>query len=390
MVVRTAVVGAGTVSRAHLAGAQNNPDMELVAVCDLDEELARERAREFGTMAVTDFTELLDELDCLHVCTPVQTHFEIARQAIEAGVGVIIEKPATVTAEEVEQLQTLSREHDTPVTVIHNHLFYPAVRKARELIDAGELGHVKSVDTLYAGLTPPDQVNRGSWVFELPGGEFEEGLPHPIYSILGIGGWPERDDDVSAQTVLSDDYEEDFEYDQAQAQYVSEEGALCNVTMLSGTLPQRLHVITGSEKSLIVDEINQSLYEVDEDYTSSVIARSKKSLDVSLAQASSTLENVKAVATSRFDDSWESETKTNSHCAIFDEFVDAIEGDAEVPVPLEQSKWTIRIMETIRDAAQPSREGSTAEAADPSEAADAAPAEEPATSDDEESVPADL
>ncbi|ELY67134.1 Gfo/Idh/MocA family protein [Natrinema versiforme] len=387
MVVRTAVVGAGTVSRAHLAGAQNNPDMELVAVCDLDEELARERAREFGTMAVTDFTELLDELDCLHVCTPVQTHFEIARQAIEAGVGVIIEKPATVTAEEVEQLQTLSREHDTPVTVIHNHLFYPAVRKARELIDAGELGHVKSVDTLYAGLTPPDQVNRGSWVFELPGGEFEEGLPHPIYSVLGIGGWPERDEDISAQTVLSTNYEEDFEYDQAQAQYVSAEGALCNVTMLSGTLPQRLHVITGSEKSLIVDEINQSLYEVDEDYTSSVIARSKKSLDVSLAQASSTLENVKAVATSRFDDSWESETKTNSHCAIFDEFVDAIEGDAEVPVPLEQSKWTIRIMETIRDAARPSREGS---AADPSEAADTVLAEEPVTPDDEESVPADL
>ncbi|QCW02521.1 Gfo/Idh/MocA family protein [Natrinema pallidum] len=384
MVVRTAVVGAGTVSRAHLAGARNNPEMELVAVCDLDEDLARERAREFGTMAVTDVTELLDELDCLHVCTPVQTHFDIARQAIEAGVAVIIEKPATVTAEEVEQLQALSREHETPATVIHNHLFYPAVRTARELIDAGELGHIKSVDTLYAGLTPPDQVNRGSWVFELPGGEFEEGLPHPIYSVLGIGGWPERDDDISAQTVLSDRYEEDFEYDQAQVQYVSEDGALCTVTMLSGTLPQRLHVITGSEKSLVVDEINQSLYEVDEDYTSSVIARSKKSLDVSLAQVTSTLENARSVATSRFDDSWETETETNSHCAIFDGFVDAIEGDADVPVPLEQSKWTIRIMETIRDAAKPRPEADGAETAD---AADDDAAEE---TSDAESVSTDL
>ncbi|ELY80551.1 Gfo/Idh/MocA family protein [Natrinema pallidum] len=384
MVVRTAVVGAGTVSRAHLAGARNNPEMELVAVCDLDEDLARERAREFGTMAVTDVTELLDELDCLHVCTPVQTHFDIARQAIEAGVAVIIEKPATVTAEEVEQLQALSREHETPATVIHNHLFYPAVRTARELIDAGELGHIKSVDTLYAGLTPPDQVNRGSWVFELPGGEFEEGLPHPIYSVLGIGGWPERDDDISAQTVLSDRYEEDFEYDQAQVQYVSEDGALCTVTMLSGTLPQRLHVITGSEKSLVVDEINQSLYEVDEDYTSSVIARSKKSLDVSLAQVTSTLENARSVATSRFDDSWETETETNSHCAIFDGFVDAIEGDADVPVPLKQSKWTIRIMETIRDAAKPRPEADGAETAD---AADDDAAEE---TSDAESVSTDL
>ncbi|WP_049899918.1 Gfo/Idh/MocA family protein [Natrinema sp. J7-1] len=384
MVVRTAVVGAGTVSQAHLAGAQNNPEMELVAVCDLDEDLARERAREFGTMAVTDVTELLDELDCLHVCTPVQTHFDIARQAIEAGVAVIIEKPATAPAEEVEQLQALSREHETPATVIHNHLFYPAVRTARELIDAGELGHIKSVDTLYAGLTPPDQVNRGSWVFELPGGEFEEGLPHPIYSVLGIGGWPEHDDDIAAQTVLSDHYEEDFEYDQAQVQYVSADGALCTVTMLSGTLPQRLHVITGSEKSLVLDEINQSLYEVDEDYTSSVIARSKKSLDVSLAQVTSTLENAKSVATSRFDDSWEAETETNSHCAIFDGFVDAIEGDADVPVPLEQSKWTIRIMETIRDAAKPRPE------ADGAETADAADDDAAEVTSDAESVSTDL
>ncbi|MDF9745964.1 Gfo/Idh/MocA family protein [Natrinema salsiterrestre] len=382
MVVRTAVVGAGTVSRAHLAGARNNPDMELVAVCDIDAELARERAREFGTMAVTDFTDLLDELDCLHVCTPVQTHFDIARQAIEAGVAVIIEKPATVTVEEAEELIALSREHETPATVIHNHLFYPAPRKARELIDAGELGQIRSVNVLYAGLTPPDQVNRGSWVFELPGGEFEEGLPHPIYSILGVGGWPERGDDISAQTVLSTDYEEDFEYDQAQAQYVSEAGALCNVTMISGTLPQRLHVITGTEKSLIVDEINQSLYEVDEDYTSSVLARSKKSLDVSLAQVTSTLENAKSVATSRFDDSWEAETETNSHCAIFDGFVDAIEGDADVPVPLEQSKWTIRIMEAIRESARPQ------EGADLPDVADAGEPSE--TRDDESSVSADL
>lgn len=352
MAVRTAVVGAGTVSRAHLAGVQKNPDMELVAVCDLDEERARERAREFGTMAETDYTSLLDELDCLHICTPVQTHFEIAKQAIEAGVAVVIEKPATVTVEEIEKLQELSREHDVPATVIHNHLFFPAVRKVREMIDSGELGEIRSVNTLYAGLTPPDMVNRGSWVFDLPGGEFEEGLPHPIYSILGLGGLPASEADVSAQTVLSREYDDEFDYDQAQVQYVSENGALCNVTMLSETLPQRLHVITGSEQSVVLDEINQSVYRIDDDYTSSVIARSKKSLDVSAAQLASTLENATSVAVSRFDDSWETEAETNSHCAIFDQFVAAIESGDDVPVPLEQSKWTIRLLEEIRESAK--------------------------------------
>lgn len=352
MVVQTAVVGAGTVSRSHLAGVRKHPDTELVAVCDLDEQQARKRAREFGTMAVTDYTELLDELDCVHVCTPVQTHFEIAKRAIEAGVAVVIEKPSTVTAEEVEKLEALAEKHDVPATVIHNHLFYPAVRKVRRMIDDGELGEIRSVNTLYAGLTPPDMVNRGSWVFELPGGEFEEGLPHPIYSLLGIGGLPASEADLSAQTVLSREYEDDFSYDQAQVQYVSREGALCNVTMLSGTLSQRLHVITGSEQSVILDEINQSIYRVDEEYTASVVARSKKGFDLSAAQLRSTLENAKSVAVSRFDDSWETEAKTDSHCAIIGEFVEAIEGDGEVPVSLEQSRWTIRLLEEIRESAR--------------------------------------
>lgn len=365
MAVRTAVVGGGTVSRAHLAGVQKNPDMELVAICDLDEERARERAREFGTMAETDYTSLLDELDCIHICTPVQTHFEIAKRAIEAGVAVVIEKPSTVTVEEIERLQELSSEHDVPATVIHNHLFYPAVRKVREMIDSGELGEIRSVNTLYAGLTPPDQVNRGSWVFDLPGGEFEEGLPHPIYSILGIGGLPASEADVSAQTVLSREYDDEFSYDQAQVQYVAENGALCNVTMLSETLPQRLHVITGSKQSIVLDEINQSVSRIDEDYTSSVVARSKKSLDVSAAQLTSTLENAKSVAVSQFDDSWENEAKTNSHCAIFDQFVDTIESGDDAPVSLEQSKWTIRLLEEIRESARRRVEDSTTRDEDP-------------------------
>lgn len=352
MVVRTAVIGAGTVSRTHLAGVKKNPQMELTAICDLDEEAAIGMAREYGTRAVTDFSSLLDgSVDSVHICTPVQTHFDLARQAIEAGVAVVIEKPATVTAEEIDELDELSREHGVPATVIHNHLFDPAIRKARKMIESGAIGKLKGVDVIYAGLTPPDMENRGSWVFDLPGGEFEEGLPHPIYSVLGIGGFPKSMDDVSAHTSLSREYDGGFSYDQAQIQYVSENGALCNVKMLSGTKPQRIHVINGSERSIVIDEVNQSISVVDEDYTASTLARSKKAIDVSIDQMTSSLENAKMVATAQLDDSWENEAKMNSHYVIFDRFAKAVEYGTEVPVPLEQSTWTIRLMEEIRDAA---------------------------------------
>ncbi|GAB3036060.1 hypothetical protein GCM10025298_26740 [Natronobiforma cellulositropha] len=326
--------------------------MELVAVCDLDEEAAMSMAREFGTRAETDFSSLLDgSVDCIHLCTPVQTHFDLARQAIEAGVAIVIEKPATVTAEEIAEIDELATEHDVPATVIHNHLFDPAVRKARRMIDRGEIGQLIGVDVIYAGLTPPDMENRGSWVFDLPGGEFEEGLPHPIYSVLGVGGFPEDIEAVSAHTSLSRTYDGGFSYDQAQIQYVAENGALCTVKMLSGTKPQRLHVINGTERSIVVDEINQSVSVTDEDYTASTLARSKKALDVSLDQFTSSLENAKLVAATQFDDSWENEVALNSHYVIFDRFAKAIEYGTEIPVPLEQSTWTIRLMEAVRDAA---------------------------------------
>lgn len=360
MVVRSAVIGGGTVSRSHLGGIQKNPRTELVAVCDLDEDVARERAREFGTMATTDLASLLDgNVDCVHVCTPVRTHFDIARQAIENDVAVVLEKPATLTVEEVEELLDLSRTRDVPVTVIHNHLFYPVVRRVRELIEGGELGQLRGVDTIYSGITPPDEVSRGSWVVDLPGGEFEEALPHPIYSILGIGGFPRSVEDVSAQTVLSREYDDGYDYDQAQVQYVSETGTLCSVTMVSETPYQRLHVINGTERSIVLDEVNQSIYSTDVEYPS-FLARSKKGFDVSAAQLSSTVRNAKSVIGSRLSDDWADEARANSHYAIFDQFAKAIELGADVPVPLEQAKWSIQLMESIRESAE--REETAAEA----------------------------
>jgi len=352
MVVRSAVIGTGNVSRTHLTGIRSNPSAELVAVCDIDGEAARRTAREFGARAETDVSRLLeDDIDAIHICTPVQTHFNIARQAIEADVAVLIEKPATTTVEEVEQLAELSREHNVPVSVVHNHLFGPAVRQAQSMIDSGDLGRVKGVSTIYAGLTPPAMENRGSWVFELPGGEFEEGLPHPIYSVLGLGGFPADESTVSAQTALAEEYDDDFSYDLAQVQYVSADGALCSVKMLSGTRPQRLHVVDGSEQSIIVDEVNQSVFRLNRDHTASTIARSRKALDVSMAQFVSSMENVKRVAETTFDDSWENESELKPHYALFDEFVDAVENGGDVPVSLEQSRWTVRVMELIRDSA---------------------------------------
>ena len=105
MSLRTAVIGGGTVSENHLSGLSQNPKTELVAICDLDEEIAREKARSYGIKAYFDVGELLaaENLDWVHVCTPPQTHLAVATQVLEAGIPALVEKPVTETIEQFEE-----------------------------------------------------------------------------------------------------------------------------------------------------------------------------------------------------------------------------------------------------------------------------------------------
>jgi len=91
MSLTTAVVGGGTVSDRHLDGLAKLAMTDLVAVCDVDEDTVREKAREYDLKAYTDVEAMLaqEDLDWVHLCTPhVQTHLDLATTIVEAGVPV--------------------------------------------------------------------------------------------------------------------------------------------------------------------------------------------------------------------------------------------------------------------------------------------------------------
>ncbi|MFC7045386.1 Gfo/Idh/MocA family protein [Halobacteriaceae archaeon GCM10025711] len=298
-----------------------------------------------------DLDELLAmDLDLVHVCTPVQTHLPIARSAIEAGVATLVEKPVTENREELEELQSLADRHDVPVSVVHQHLFDPAVRKARRRIQDGSLGEIRGVNLLYLGLTRPDEANRGTWVFDLPGGEFEEGLPHPIYLTLGTGGYPRDESGIQTLTTLVGDYGGKFSYDNAQVQYATESGALCSVTMSSRGQPERLLHIQGEEGSLLIDLVTQSTVPVTRNYTGSPVNKARKNIDGSMGLVKGLFENVKLVAENSYSDDWESAKRLRPHYYQIDAMVEAVRRGTEPPIPLEEAWWTMTVMQAIRDA----------------------------------------
>lgn len=353
MALDAAVVGAGTISGVHLTGISKNPRTNLVGICDVNEQQAIDAANEHGIKPYFDVDDMLEEqsLDLLHVCTPVQTHLEISKKAIAAGVPLLIEKPITETVDELETIEELSEEHGVPVSPVNNHLFDPVVLTAREMIDSGELGRIRGVDLVFTGLTRPDEVNRGSWVFDLLGGEFEEGLPHSIYLTLGLGGHPKSQSDISVTTALNGEYEQSFEYDSVQVQYVTPDEALCSMKMTAGGRPQRMIHIHGEEKTITIDILLQMSQIIDSDYNRSSITKTMQALRYATGHVTGIAKNARLVLeTSRADD-WDTVKKGTPHFQQFDRTAKALENGSEMPVPLASAKWTIQTMHEIRKAA---------------------------------------
>jgi predicted dehydrogenase len=121
---------------------------KLTWLCDLDaKQLAQIGSRYPDARTTTSFDDLLadDELDAVVIATPVPTHYALAKQALEAGKHVFVEKPPAMRAAEMDELVALADAQDRVLMPGHLLLYHPGVLKVKELIDKGELGDVLCV-----------------------------------------------------------------------------------------------------------------------------------------------------------------------------------------------------------------------------------------------------
>ncbi len=141
--VRIAVVGAGNWGRNHVRTLALMADVDLVAVCDTDDERRAELARQYPTVRVTaSLDEAVDGADGVVVATPVTSHVSVARDALQRGLPTLIEKPMALSVAEAEELVDLVAETGAPVLAGHLLVFHPAIEYLQGLITDGDLGTV--------------------------------------------------------------------------------------------------------------------------------------------------------------------------------------------------------------------------------------------------------
>ncbi len=115
--IKTAVVGVGYLGKFHAEKYADLPNSELVAVVDADKNTAKAIGEKLGVEALTDYSSLLGRVDAVSIAAPTTLHYSIAKDFLQHGSHVLIEKPITVTLEEADKLIEVAKANNKLIQV---------------------------------------------------------------------------------------------------------------------------------------------------------------------------------------------------------------------------------------------------------------------------------
>ena len=136
MTVRAGVVGTGYLGRLHARVLTEIPEAQVAGFVEPNDAIAADVASTLKLKRFDSVASLAKEIDCAIVATPTTTHFDVARELLEAGVDVMIEKPITQTVEQAQQLIDLAAKNGRIIQVGHVERYNPAIAAVAPLVGA--------------------------------------------------------------------------------------------------------------------------------------------------------------------------------------------------------------------------------------------------------------
>jgi predicted dehydrogenase/nucleoside-diphosphate-sugar epimerase len=198
---RTCLVGAGQIAPLHARALGEVPGVELVAVCDIDRARAQRLADDYDVRHV--FTSVDDAIasgtfEQAHVVVPPDLHTRVAGRLIDAGMGVLVEKPLGVSKPECQEIARRASECGVQLGVNHHSVFYPAHLRLREALLARSLGALEHL--IITVIRPRHWVElAGHWALRHPKWRAYESAIHPLAQIYDLAGPAAR-----IETLVSD------------------------------------------------------------------------------------------------------------------------------------------------------------------------------------------
>jgi len=132
--IRVGVIGVGYLGRFHAEKYANHPNAELIGVADSDTATAGQIAKKLNTEAFTDISRLFGKVDAVSIVVPTVLHHRVAKQCLEQGIHILLEKPITTNLDQADELIRISGERGLVFQVGHIERFNPAVTAVKELL----------------------------------------------------------------------------------------------------------------------------------------------------------------------------------------------------------------------------------------------------------------
>jgi UDP-N-acetylglucosamine 3-dehydrogenase len=142
--IRTAVIGVGSMGKNHARVYTELPDVQLVGVADADGEIAGAVGKRLGVKAYQDYQEMLaaEHPEAVSIAVPTALHMEVAMAAMQAGADILIEKPIAATVDEAKFLIEQASVSGRKLMVGHIARFNPAIQVLKQKLEAGALGRI--------------------------------------------------------------------------------------------------------------------------------------------------------------------------------------------------------------------------------------------------------
>jgi predicted dehydrogenase len=241
--VRTAVVGLGYFGRFHAKHHAANGQADLIAVCDVDADLAAQVAAEYGARPVVDYHELVGAVDAVSIAVPTSQHYAVARDLLDAGLSVLIEKPITDDVASADKLVALAEARGCVLQVGHIERFSAAFKALADKVDQPLFIESRRISPAKARATDVDVV------LDL--------MIHDIDLVLGLVGSPVESLQAAGAQVVNQS--EDI----ANARLNFANGAVADITAsrIAARTERKIRLIQ-SDCSLVCDFVDHRISRV--------------------------------------------------------------------------------------------------------------------------------
>ncbi len=150
--IRVGVIGTGFIGPAHIEALRRLGNIEVVALAECSQELAKSKAEMLGIEKYYgDYKQLLKDGDIqsVHICSPNYLHYQMAKEALEAGKHTICEKPLAISVTEAEELVELANKTGLVNAVNFNIRYYPLMRQVKLMVEKGDVGDILAIQGSY-------------------------------------------------------------------------------------------------------------------------------------------------------------------------------------------------------------------------------------------------